>query len=93
MVILLLIVGVILIVVGLNGKVDEFTGLIKSDFTSDGEVASFPVWVMAIVLIGALGYSKTLKPISNAFLVLVFLAIFITNKGFITKFVDTVKGN
>jgi len=59
----------------------------KDDFTGPG---NFIYWALALFLIGALGYYKPLKPLSNAFLGLVILVLFISNRGFFAKFLDQI---
>ncbi len=87
-----LFVAVILIVTGLNGNTAKLTQLVESDFKGDGKNPSFFVWIIAIFLIGALGYVKALKPLSTMFLVLVLVVILLTNGntkqggGFFNKF-------
>lgn len=82
-----LIVGILLVIAGLNDRLagnaqPNLVGLLKEDFKpSDGSVG-FAVWILAIVFIGAIGYVKQLKPISNGFFILLFLGIFLTgSKG------------
>lgn len=63
-----------------------FTTL-KDDFTGPN---NFIYWGLALFLIGALGYYKPLKPLSNAFLGLVILVLFISNRGFFQKFMEQI---
>lgn len=60
---------------------------IKSDFTGPN---NFIYWGIALFLIGAAGYYKPLKPLSNAFLGLVVLVLFISNRGFFAKFMEQI---
>lgn len=90
-----LVVGVLLVVVGINNKLtgaDGLTGLLREDFTPSGNIASFQVWALAIVMVGALGYVQALKPLANALLVLVVIALLLSNKGFATKFAAALEG-
>lgn len=89
--VLLLIVGVMLVIVGLNNKLSELGDLIKEDFSPTTNTPSFAVWLLAIFAVGAVGYVKELKPLSNAFLVLVVLAMLLSNRGFFNKFTKAVK--
>jgi hypothetical protein len=59
----------------------------KSDFTGPN---NFIYWGLALFLIGAMGYAKPLKPLSNAFLGLVILVLFISNRGFFAKFMEQI---
>lgn len=88
-----LFVGILLIVAGINNKIGELGELIKEDFQPNGNAPSFTIWIIAIVIAGAFGFVKTLKPISNAFLVLILVAMILSNRGFFTKFMEALKGN
>lgn len=79
----LIFVGVILVVVGFRGTQDAFFGLLKGDFTGSG---NFFYWVVSIGVIGAVGYIPRLKGLSNAFLVLIIVVLFLSNKGFFAQF-------
>lgn len=76
----LIVAGIVLILVGWQGTQDQFFTLLK------GDVPHFVVWAIAIFVIGAIGYVPRLKGISNAFLALVILVMFIANKGFFAQF-------
>lgn len=87
-----LIVGIMLVVVGINDKISDLTTLLKADFTSDGSTPSFQVWALAIVMAGAVGYSKDLRPVSNAFLVLIIIVLLLSHKGFVAQFTKALEG-
>lgn len=76
----LILAGIALILVGYQGTQTQFFGLLESD------VPKFAVWGVAIFIIGAIGYIPRAKDLSNAFLVLVILGLFISNAGFFAKF-------
>jgi hypothetical protein len=77
----LLIVGVFLLVASIRDSQDTLFALLKSDFTGQN---NFFYWFIAILVIGAVGYIKPLKPLSNAFLVLVVLVLFLKKGNPIT---------
>jgi len=89
--ILFLIVGILLIIVGINDKMSEFVALLKEDFKPSDGSPSFIVWILAIFVAGAIGYIKDLKPVANAFLVLIILGMLLSNKGFVPKFTAALK--
>lgn len=60
------------------GAGDGLASLLKHDLDPN-EPGSFGVWLLAIVIIGAVGYIPGLKPVSWAFLVLVIVVMFLTN--------------
>jgi hypothetical protein len=71
-------VGALFIAAGVNGKGSDLVTLVKGDFIpTSGNSGGFGAWALAIFVIGALGYFKPIKPISNAFLVLVIVVLFL----------------
>lgn len=75
----LLAAGLILLITSMRGTTDEFFALLRKDFTGPG---NFLVWILVLVAVGAVGYVKELRPISNAFLVLILIVfILAANKG------------
>lgn len=85
---ILLGVGILLVVLAVKGTQRQFFKLLVGDFTGSG---NFIYWVVAILVIGAVGYIPKLKALSNSFLVLVMLVIFLSNKGFFNSFNDQIK--
>lgn len=81
--IFLLFIGLLLVIVGAQGTHREFFRLLLSDFSGTG---NFVYWVVAIVVIGSLGFVRTIRPVSDAFLVLVLLVFVISNRGFFAQF-------
>ena len=77
----LLIIGAVLLISAARGTITQgpnnslglFT-LIESDFTGSD---NFVFWLVALLLIGAVGYVPKLKPISVAFLSLVIIVLFL----------------
>lgn len=90
--ILILVVGIMLVVVGVNNKLPELGALIKEDFKSSGSVPPFQVWILAIFVAGSLGYVKAFRPVANAFLVLIVVSLLLSNKGFFSKFSNALEG-
>lgn len=84
-------IGIALLISGFRGTSSELVALLKEDFqpTQSG-VTSFGLWVVAIVAVGAIGYSKELRPLSNAFLALVFVGLILSNRGFFNQFKSAV---
>ena len=93
-------IGALFLVAGIRGTVTDKNGqpglvtLLKGDLTGSN---NFLVWIVAIFGLGALGYVPGLKPIANAFLVLVLVALVLaTGKqsrgGFFAKFNEAVTG-
>lgn len=78
--------GLILIVSGVRGTVTQgnpsLVSLIKDDFTGTDP---FWKWMLAILLIGAIGYVPNLRPISRAFMALVIVVFVLSNQGLFTQ--------
>lgn len=82
----LIIVGVVLLVAAVRdtiGGQDGLFTLLKNDFTGQN---NFSYWLVSILIIGAVGYIPTLKPLSRMFLALVIIVLFISQGGFFSKF-------
>lgn len=79
----LLIVGIMLVLVGYQGTQAQFFALLKGDFTGSG---NFIYWVVSILVIGGLGYIPKLKGVSDSFLVLIIVVLFLSHKGFFAQF-------
>jgi len=58
-----------------NGSTEGLANLLQGDFTGPD---NFIYWLVAIMIIGAIGYVPKMKGISNAFLVLIIVVLFIT---------------
>jgi hypothetical protein len=78
----LLVVGLVLIVTGFQNTYKQMGQQVVSDFTGQG---NFFYWLIAIGVIGALGYVKSLEMFSRAFMALIIIMIFISNKGFFSQ--------
>lgn len=79
----LVIVGTLFIIVGYRGTQSDLLTLLKSDFTGQH---NFFYWLVSILVIGAIGYIPKLKGLSDAFLLLVIIVLFLNNKGFFAQF-------
>lgn len=79
---IVIIIGLLLSIAAARGKHRELGELVKGDFTGPN---NFFAWVVAILVIGGLGYIKSLKPLTDAFLVLLILVLFLSNGGFFNR--------
>lgn len=84
-----LFIGVIFLVAAVRGTQQDLFDLLKGDFTGPHNFFQFALGIFAV---GAIGYVKPLRPISNAFMVLLVLVLFIRNRGFFDQFVSAVGG-
>jgi len=86
-----LLIGVLLIIVSVNDKMPDLTGLVKDGFNPTSGVG-FPIWLVAIFVVGSLGYVKSMRPLANAFLVLIIVSMVLSNRGFFSKFKSAIEG-
>lgn len=91
----LIIFGTVFVIVGVRGTQTQFFTLLQGDFTGSG---NFIYWIISIFVIGAVGYIPKLKGISDGFMVLVLLVLFIskgnpngTGGGFFQQFNNAIK--
>lgn len=86
----LAIIGITIFVTAIRGTTSTLFGLIKDDFTGNG---NFIYWVLSILVIGSVGYVKRLQPVANIFLALVMIVLLIGagNKGFFAQFMAAIK--
>lgn len=66
---------------------DLLFSTLKDDFTGPN---NFIYWGIALFVIGAAGYYKPFKPLSNAFLILVIVVLLLSNRGFFEKFMYAI---
>lgn len=90
----LLIVGFVLLASAVKNTQGDLYTLISGDFTGS---SNFIYWVISILLIGAIGYIPKLKGLSDAFLGLVILVLFLSRGdptkatgGFFQKFTQQI---
>jgi hypothetical protein len=85
---ILLVIGTIFIGAAIRGKHDELFAVMKDDFTGPN---NFIYWGISLFVIGALGYYKPLRPLSNSFMLLVVLVLFLSNRGFFNRFMEQIR--
>lgn len=73
----LLMAGILLLTVAIRNQQTAFVQLVRSDFSGNN---NFMYWVVAIVVIGSIGYIEKAKPVSNLLLVLI-LIVLILKRG------------
>jgi hypothetical protein len=86
--------GLVLIIAGVRDRVingdPSLSSLLRDDFTGENP---FWKWMLAILLIGAVGYIPNMRPISRGFLVLVIIVFVIGNQGLFAKLESVFKSN
>lgn len=68
----LLFIGIILLTVAIRNQQTPFVHLVGGDFVGAG---NFMYWVVALIVLGAIGYIPKAKPISNTLIVLILLVL------------------
>ncbi len=79
----LVIIGLFMLITGVRGTYSDLAGLLKDDFTGEN---NYFKWVIAMLVVGSLGYFKPIRPVANGILALVIMGLFLSNKGFFAKF-------
>ena len=74
----LIIVGILGIIVAVRGTEHELANQLGKDFSGD---PSYAYWVVAVIVIGSIGYVPGLENVSTMFLVLILLAFVLQNGG------------
>ena len=80
-----IIVGLILIIASARGRSGDLFNLAHDDLITTDRGKGFLPWMGAIFAVGALGYVPKLQTFSRTFLVLMIVALFLSNKGFFSK--------
>lgn len=81
-----LVIAVLLIAAGINNKTKELGGLIGEAMRPSDGSPSFMAWILALLLVGSLGYVAQFKPVANALIALILVVLLLSNKGFFEKF-------
>ena len=71
------IVGILLVVSGVRGQSTTLFKLVKSDFTGQ---PNYFEWMIAIFLVGSIGYVKELSTISRMFMFIILAGLLYQNK-------------
>lgn len=79
----LVIIGLLMIITGINNTYSPFASQLSQDFSGS---KSFLVWVLALGAVGALGYIKDLRTFSHYFMALILISMILANKGVFEQF-------
>lgn len=80
----LIISGTVLLIAAVRNTQQDLFFLLANDFTGTN---NFIYWFVSILIIGAIGYIPKAKPISDGFMVLVILVLFLKRgTGFVDMF-------
>ena len=70
----LLSIGILLVIVAVRDQQNAFVALVGGDF-SGGPGNNFLYWIVALAIVGAIGYIPKARPVSTLFLVLILLVL------------------
>lgn len=84
----LVLIGLVLIVTSAQDSYVQMGSQIKKDFTGTG---SFMWWLVAIMMVGAIGYVQKLKPLSIALMTLVLIVLLLKNGNFFAQLTSALQ--
>jgi hypothetical protein len=74
----LVLAGLMMVITGIQNTHMQLGEQLRKDFTGDHP---FTWWILSIGAIGAVGYIRPLRPVASAFLALILVVMFLSNKG------------
>jgi hypothetical protein len=74
--------GLVLILTGIKGDPSKLWALVQGDFSGQN---NFVYWLVAMLILGGLGYIPALRNLSRLFIVLVVIVLLLDNKGFFVQ--------
>lgn len=84
-----IVLGLVFLVTAIRGTQGQMFALVKSEFVGTN---SFVPWASSILILGAIGYAKPVRPVTDAMIGLILLAMLLGNKGgFFAKFNDAIR--
>lgn len=90
-------IGSSLVLSGIVGNPSDFFQLVFNDFEGSGSGSTvqhgYIYWVIAIIVLGLLGYVESLKGLSRTFVALVIVVLLLHNQGFFSQFQKQVFGS
>jgi hypothetical protein len=82
--------GLLLIVTGIKGNPSQLWTLVQGDFTGKN---NYVYWMLAVLVLGGIGYVPELKNFSRLFLVLVILVLLLHNRGFFANLKEFINSS
>ena len=79
----LVIIGLLMIITGINNTYSQFGSQLQTDL---GGSKGFLVWAVALGAVGALGYVQNLRTFSHYFMALILISFILANKGVFANF-------
>jgi hypothetical protein len=85
---ILLLFGAVLAISAYRGTTEELFDLLKGDFTGE---SNFFYWIVSIAGIGLIGYIPRMEGVSRLFFVLLFVVMFVSNRGIFDQFTNAIQ--
>lgn len=82
-----ILIGVVLLVLAFRGTEHQFARQLGTDVVQ----GQFLSWLVGITVVGALGYAKSLRPLSTALLALVVVTLVLTHGGLFAQLQQLVQ--
>ena len=83
----LVLIGFLIMVAAIRDELGTLGALLKSDFSGAG---NFLFWLIALILIGSIGYFSPLTKTSRALLALILVVMVLSDKGFFEQFTSAL---
>lgn len=85
MALVFLALGTVLIITGVKGDPTQLFTLIQNDFKNQANKKGYVYWMLAILVLGSIGYVDRFAKLSRALLLLVILVLLLHNQGFFAQ--------
>ena len=85
----LIVIGLMLTIAGVRGTHNDLLALIRGDLSGQD---SFLWWLVAVGIVGALGYIPAMRGVSHAFLALILVVLVLSNRGVFERFTQSIQG-
>lgn len=82
----LIIVGLVMLISAVRGTYTNLIELVSGEFKGSSAQSNFLYWIVAVLIVGMIGYVESLKDLSRVFLALIIIVLFLSNKGFFSNF-------
>lgn len=86
----LILAGIVLIVTGARGTQGCLFSYLQNDLTGND---NFTYWLVAVTIVGALGYIPAFQKVSIAFLTLILISLVVSNRSGFSNLVNALASN
>lgn len=86
----LLLAGTVMLISAVRGTYPQLIELVSGEFKGTSAQSNFLFWIAAVMIVGIIGYVKTLENFSRVFLALIIVGLLLSNKGFFPQFFGSI---